>query len=77
MGTALKHVPYFPRAISGSLARLSNRLALLAELFPQAQNEERVDYQIANAAKHNESGFRMAWEKLLRLPLVSSAAHSH
>ena len=27
--------------------------------------------------RHNESGFRMAWEKLRRLAFVSSAAHSH
>src|SRR5260221_9240796 len=31
----------------------------------------------SRAAKHNESGFRMAWEKVRRLTLVSSVAHSH
>src|SRR3982074_3296790 len=31
----------------------------------------------ARAAKHNEGGFRMAWGKLRRLALVSSASHSH
>jgi hypothetical protein len=29
------------------------------------------------APQHNESGFRMAWKKLRRLALVSSATHSH
>ena len=29
------------------------------------------------AAKYNESGFRMAWKNLRRLPFVGSVAHSH
>jgi hypothetical protein len=49
----------------------------------QLSEQERIELLAresrvgACAAKHNESGFRMAWENLRPLPLVVSVTRSH
>src|SRR5467141_3179771 len=50
---------------------------MIDQLTEHDRTELRVPTPPARAARHNEGGFRMAWGKLRRLALVSSASHSH